>query len=199
MESNCRRPVAVLKSVAKGRAEVSATLREASLADIPELERLIAASARVLAFADYTEAQIEAAIGTAWGVDSQLIRDGTYFVVPAGDILVACGGWSWRRTLFGGDAQAGREGDALDPAREAARIRAFFVHPEWARRGLGRAILERCEHEARAHGFRAAELVATLPGERLYRTFGYTSLGPAEYPLPGGLTITFVPMRKVLG
>ena len=115
----------------------------------------------------------------------------------AGEV-VGCGGWSWRRTLFGADAQAGRQSDALDPARDAARIRAFFVHPAWARRGIGRALLERCEAEAQARGFRSAELMATLPGRRLYEAFGWLAGAPVEHPLGGGLTITFVPMRKVL-
>src|SRR5262249_48335788 len=151
--------------------------RRATFADTPALERLIAESARGLASDDYSAAQIEAALGTAWGVDSELIADGTYFVVEAGGEkaeIVGCGGWSKRATLFGGDGQAGRRSDLLDPARDAARIRAFFVHPRWARRGIGRALIERCESEARAHGFRSFELMATLPGERLYRALGYS-------------------------
>ena len=172
------------------------SLRQATLEDIPVLERLIADSARGLSRHDYTQAQIEAAVGTAWGVDSALIRDGTYFVVEAGTQIVACGGWSRRKTLFGGDQQAGRQSELLDPARDSARIRAFFVHPDWARRGIGRALLERCEAEALACGFRSAELLATLPGHRLYGAFGYVGDDAAEYPLPGDLTIQFVPMRK---
>ena len=116
--------------------------------DRPELERLIADSARGLSRADYTEAQIEAALGTAFGVDSELIRDGTYFVAEAGLEIVGCGGWSRRKTLFGGDRQTGRTSEPLDPAHDAARIRAFFVRPDWARRGIGRALLARCEEEA---------------------------------------------------
>jgi GNAT superfamily N-acetyltransferase len=176
----------------------AATLRPATLADVPVLERLIAASARALCRNDYTAAQIDAAIGTAWGVDRELIGDQTYFVAEADGTIVACGGWSRRRTLFGGDAQPGRQSEVLDPARDAARIRAFFVHSDWARRGLGTALLERCEAEARAHGFTSAELVATLPGQRLYRAFGYVGEERVAYPLPGGLTIAFVPMRKRL-
>lgn len=175
----------------------TAPLRLAIPEDVPALRVLIAASARGLSRGDYSDAQIEAALRSAFGVDSQLVRDGTYFVADAGE-PVACGGWSFRRTLFGGDDQPGRQADALDPAREAARIRAFFVHPAWARRGLGRALLERCEAEARAHGFVAAELLATLPGLRMYAALGYTASEPREYPLPGGETITFVPMRKRL-
>ena len=171
-------------------------LRLATLGDIPVLEDLIAASARGLSREDYSTAQVEAAIGTAWGVDSDLIRDGTYFVAEADGEIVACGGWSRRKTLFGGDRQAGRQSDLLEPRRDAARVRAFFVRPDWARRGLGRALLERCEAEARARGFRAAELMATLPGERLYRSFGHVAGERIRHPLDGGLAIEFVAMRK---
>lgn len=174
------------------------TLRAARLDDVPVLERLIAASARGLGRPDYSDEQIEAALSGAWGVDTQLIRDGTYLAAEAGGEVVAGGGWSRRRTLFGGDRRGGRQPDLLDPATDAARVRAFFVRPDWARRGIGRALLARCEAEARAHGFRAAELMATLPGERLYRAFGYVAGGRVEYPLAAGISIGFVPMRKEL-
>ncbi len=187
---------ALAEQVAGILALESVAFRTATLADVPALRGLIAESARALAASDYTERQIEAALASAWGVDTQLIHDGTYFAGESGGQLVACGGWSWRQTLFGGDAQAGRTPAALDPSRDAARVRAFFVHPLWSRRGLGRALLARCEEAARAAGFRAAELVATLPGERLYRAHGYVSQGARDYPLPDGQTITFVPMRK---
>jgi GNAT superfamily N-acetyltransferase len=170
--------------------------RAATLDDVPALKRLIAASARAFGRDDYSEAQIEAALGTAWGVDSELVRDGTYFVVEADGAMAACGGWSRRHTLFGADAQPGRESALLEPTVDAARIRAFFVHPDHGRRGIGRALLARCEDAARREGFRAAELMATLPGERLYRAFGYVAGAPVDHPLPGGLTIRFVPMRK---
>ena len=173
-------------------------MRQATLADRPELERLIADSARGLSRADYTEAQIEAALGTAFGVDSELIRDGTYFVAETGLEIVGCGGWSRRKTLFGGDRQTGRTSELLDPAHDAARIRAFFVRPEWARRGIGRALLARCEEEAVAEGFRSAQLLATLPGHRLYRAFGYVGEERIEHTLPGGVRIHFVPMTKQL-
>jgi GNAT superfamily N-acetyltransferase len=171
-------------------------LRLAKLDDIPALAALIAESARALAVADYSKEQIEAALDGAWGVDTQLIRDGTYFVAEAGGKIVGCGGWSFRQTLFGGDALKDREPARLDPASDPARIRAFFVRPDWARRGIGRALLERCESEARAHGFQSAALAATLPGERLYRALGYVSEGRLDHPLPHGRTIEFVPMRK---
>ena len=183
---------------ASGR-DVVARFRVASLEDVPALERLIALSARGLSRGDYSEDQIEAALGTALGVDSQLIADGTYFVAEVAETLVACGGWSRRKTLFGSDAESSRQPELLDPARDAARIRAFFVHPDWARRGLGRTTLDLCESAARHGGFTSAELVATLPGVRLYRDCGYESLAAIEHTLPGGMAIRFVPMRKDLG
>lgn len=177
---------------------VAFSLRKATLDDRSFLERLIAESARGLSHGDYTEAQVEAALTGAFGVDSELIRDGTYFVAESEGRIVGCGGWSRRRTLFGGDAQPGRRSDPLDPARDSARIRAFFVHPGSARSGVGRAILERCEAEARAHGFRSAELLATLPGERFYRALGYAGRERVEHRLDDRVTIDFVPMRKEL-
>lgn len=174
------------------------SLRKATLADRPALETLIADSARGLSRGDYTDAQVEAALTGAFGVDSELIRDGTYFVAESDGRIVGCGGWSRRRTLFGGDAQPGRRSDPLDPAREAARVRAFFVRPENARSGIGRAILDRCETEAREHGFRSAELLATLPGERFYRALGYSGSERVSYRLTDEATIDFVPMRRDL-
>ncbi len=173
-------------------------IRVAVMSDTPMLTRLIAASARGLACADYTPEQVEAALGTAWGVDTQLIQDGTYFVVEVGGEPVACGGWSRRGTPFGGDHFRDRDPELLDPAHDAARIRAFFVAPEWARRGFGRRLLEHCETAARNAGFLAVELVATLPGHRLYRHHGYEGDDRAQYELPGGVRIDFIPMRKRL-
>ena len=178
---------------------VVASFRPATATDVPEIERLIARSARGLSQGDYNEDQIEAALGSALGVDSQLIRDGTYFVASVDGPLVACGGWSYRKTLFGSDGRADREPETLDPACDAARIRAFFVHPDWARQGLGGLMLDICEAEMLARGFRSAELMATLPGERLYRARGYVAGSPVEHVLPNGLRIRFVPMRKMLG
>ena len=177
---------------------VSLSLRLAALEDRPRLEKLIAESATGLSRTDYSSEQIDAALGGAFGVDSELIRDGTYFVAEVDGDIVGCGGWSRRKTLFGGDSQPGRRSDLLDPARDSARIRAFFVHPAWARRGIGRAILERCEAEARDHGFRSAELLATLPGERFYRALGYVGRERVEHRLSEEVTIDFVPMRKEL-
>jgi GNAT superfamily N-acetyltransferase len=178
--------------------EASTSIRKANLADVPAIEALIAASARALGAADYSAEQIEAALLGAWGVDTELIRDETYFVGEADGELVLCGGWSRRATSFGGDAYERRESRQLDPEHEAARIRAFFVDPRWARRGLGSYLLALCEGEARAAGFATAELVATLPGQRLYARHGYVSDGRRSYPLPEGGSIDFVPMHKQL-
>lgn len=173
-------------------------LRKATLDDRPAISLLIECSARGLSREEYRDAQIEEAVKTIFGVDSELIRDGTYFVAEAEGQLVGCGGWSKRRTLFGGDQFAERESAELDPKREAARIRAFFVHPDWARRGIGRAILERCEQEARSHGFRSLQLMSTLPGWKFYRSLGYTGSERVTYELGEGTDIDFVPMIKEL-
>ena len=173
-------------------------IRKATLDDRSAIEQLIAESARGLSRDDYSEQQIEAAIGTVFGVDSDLIYDGTYFVAEAQGILIGCGGWSKRRTLFGSDRYSSRDSGELDPATEPAKIRAFFVHPGWARKGIGRAILLTCEREARACGFRSLEMMATLPGVPLYRTCGYIGDERVVYELEGGVMIEFVPMRKSL-
>ena len=172
------------------------SLRRARLADIPALRSLIADSARGLSGGDYTPAQIEGALRGAFGVDTQLIRDGSYFVIEAGSRFVGCGGWSRRRTLFGSDARVDRDGTELDPASEAAKIRAFFIHPDFARRGLGTWLLKRCESEAAAHGFRRLEMMATLPGIRLYQACGYRGDTHVDWPLGDGTTIRFLPMHK---
>jgi GNAT superfamily N-acetyltransferase len=173
-------------------------IRHATLDDKAELTSLIARSARELSAADYTPEQVEGALRGAFGVDTQLILDRTYFVAEADGKLVACGGWSKRRTLFGGDARGGRDAAYLDPATDAAKIRAFFVDPAYARRGLGSAILERCEAEAKACGFRHFEMMATLPGARLYSRYGYSGTQRVNYEMQPGLTIEFIPMRKEL-
>lgn len=173
-------------------------LRRATAADSPAIRELIARSIRSLGAADYSSQQIEGALEGAFGLDSQLIADGTYFVVEAEGRLIGCGGWSYRRTLFGGDARAGRDAGTLDPRTDAAKIRAFFVDPGAARRGIGSALLEHCEQEARRHGFGRAEMMATLPGVRLYAARGYAPGESVRYPLPEGLSIEFVPMGKSL-
>jgi GNAT superfamily N-acetyltransferase len=171
-------------------------IRKATLDDRDAIERLIAESARGLSREDYTDAQIEAALASVFGADTDLILDGTYFVAAEGERLVGCGGWSRRRTLFGGDRYGRRDSAMLAPRREPAKVRAFFVHPDYARRGVARAILAECEREARAHGFRSLELMATLPGVKLYRACGYEGDERVEYELGDGVSIEFVPMRK---
>ena len=173
-------------------------IRKATLDDRPAIERLIEASARSLSRGDYSERQIEAAVASVFGVDTNLILDETYFVAESAGTLVGCGGWSKRRTLFGGDRYAVRDSGELDPETEPAKIRAFFVHPEHARRGIARAILSACESEAAARGFRSAELMSTLPGLRLYRACGYEGDERVEYDIGDGVRIEFVPMRKEL-
>ncbi|HKE60284.1 MAG TPA: GNAT family N-acetyltransferase [Pyrinomonadaceae bacterium] len=172
-------------------------IRVARPQDVSAISALIASSARGLSRQDYNEEQIEAAVSSIYGVDSELISDGTYFVADAGDVTVGCGGWSRRKTLFGGDQAASRETGVLDPARDAAKIRAFFVHPIWARRGIGRALLERCEQEAQAAGFKTVELMSTLPGINFYRAMGYEASEPILYHA-AGTALEFVPMRKQL-
>ncbi|HWS53411.1 MAG TPA: GNAT family N-acetyltransferase [Pyrinomonadaceae bacterium] len=173
-------------------------IRKATLDDRPAIQELIAESARGLSREDYTGPQIEAALRTVFGVDTSLILDGTYFVAEAGGALIGCGGWSRRRTLFGGDQYAERDSAELDPATEPARIRAFFVHPAHARKGVGRAVLAACEGAAKAHGFRRLELMATLPGLKLYRACGYAGTERVAYEIGDGVSIEFVPMRKEL-
>ena len=174
-------------------------LRRATIADVPLLEEIIAESIRGLSSEDYTHEQIEGALGNAFGVDSQLINDGTYFVVEdAATGAVACGGWSFRGTLFGGDHNENRQSGHLDPQHEAARVRAFFVRPAYARRGIGRTLLEYCEKQAVARGFRSMELMATLTGQRLYQRCGYSGDERISHPLPNGCAIPFIPMKKSL-
>ena len=161
-------------------------LRRAEHHDVNSLRQLIATSARALSAGYYSPRQIETAITSVFGVDRQLIDDGTYFVAEIDGALVGCGGWSKRKTLFGGDQYAFREDSPLDPQVDPARIRAFFVHPQFARRGIGRAIVARCERAAREARFSRLDLVATLPGEPLYRACGYCVVDRIEIPLPDG-------------
>ena len=173
------------------------TIRPAVAADIPLLETLIAASARALGRGFYSEAETEAAIAHVFGVDSELIADGSYFVAEHGGAVAGCGGWSRRRTLFGSDRAATRDAGAIDPATEAARIRAFFVAPDAARHGVGTRLLAACERAALAHGFRRATLMATLPGEPFYARHGYRT-EPAIILDLAGTPVRFVPMMKFL-
>jgi N-acetylglutamate synthase-like GNAT family acetyltransferase len=199
-------------------------IRHATTADVPRLGRLIDASVRGLQTGDYTPDQIEGALAVVYGVDTQLIVDGTYFVAEAcpgeGDaaqvhppgshvpdtshastgerVIVGCGGWSRRATLFGADHCAGREDSLLDPRTDAAKIRAFFVHPDWARRGIGTLILKACEHGARNAGFVRLEMGATLTGVPFYRARGYAEFERIEVPLENGVSMPIVRMVKTV-
>jgi GNAT superfamily N-acetyltransferase len=175
----------------------SLNIRKASLNDRAAIQELIAASARHLS-QEYSTEQIETAIASVFGVDTDLIDDGTYFVVEIGDRLAGCGGWSRRRTLYGGDQYVDRDTSYLDPDFEPAKIRAFFVHPDFARRGVGRAILELCEREAAANGFKALELMSTLPGIKLYKACGYSEGDPFNLTLPNDVILELVQMHKGL-
>lgn len=186
-------------------------LRLAIPGDIPVLQALIAASVRGLQAQDYTPAQIEGALKTVFGVDSQLIADGTYLVaeaVPSGSeshepeydgaasLIAGCGGWSKRKTLYGGDRWTGREDELLDPLHDAAKIRAFFIHPAWARQGIGGMILEACESAARAAGFTRYEMGATLTGAKLFGVKGYVAVKPISIPLMNGEVLPVIHMEK---
>ncbi len=171
-------------------------LRLAGLDDAPAIEELIAASVNGLQAGDYSLEQRTGALGSVFGVDRQLIRDGTYFLIVCEGTLAACGGWSKRKTLYGSDNVEGKDDAFLDPAVDAARIRAFFVHPEWARRGLGSRLLDAGEKAARAAGFTRLELGATLTGIPLYERYGFQAMERAEVPLPNGATLASVRMGK---
>ncbi len=183
-------------------------IRPAVSAEIPVLRELIDASVRRLQAQDYSPAQIDSALRTVFGVDSQLIADGTYLVAEtmpslesnASDrpVTVACGGWSKRKTLYGGDRWRDRQDDLLDPRTDAAKIRAFFVHPDWARRGIGAMLLDACEAAARAAGFTRFEMGATLTGVKLFQTRGYVALERLEVPLEGGITLPVIHMVKTV-
>jgi len=205
-------------------------LRLATRDDVPRLRELIPLSVRSLSAGYYSPEQIERAIERIFGVDTQLIDDGTYFVAETEAGIVGAGGWSRRRKLFGGDRwpahettgspsrRVERQGslqlggrvfgadrhegsvpdEPLHPGVDAARVRAFYVDPAWARRGIGRALLARCEAAARAEGFGRLELLATLPGVPLYSALGYTELAPMDVPLEEGLALPGVVMGKAL-
>jgi GNAT superfamily N-acetyltransferase len=186
-------------------------LRLAMPEDVAVLRELIEASARGLQTEDYTPAQIEGALETVFGVDSQLIADGTYIVAEAplnqkGSarrtdaqaewMIVGCGGWSKRKTLYGSDHWTGREDVLLNPQRDAAKIRAFFIHPAWARQGVGSMILKACEEAARAAGFSRYEMGATLTGAKLFGSRGYMLVKPISIPLINGETLPVIHMEK---
>ena len=186
-------------------------LRLAVPEDVPILRELIEVSVRGLQAQDYSQAQIEGALQTVFGVDSQLIADGTYIVAeaernaiaraeaapePSELIIVGCGGWSKRKTLYGSDHWTGREDALLDPLCDAAKIRAFFIHPDWARRGVGSMILQACEDAARSAGFARYEMGATLTGAKLFGAKGYAAVKPISIPLVNGETLPVIHMEK---
>jgi GNAT superfamily N-acetyltransferase len=149
---------------------------------------------------DFLDPQQIVASRSVMGLDTQLIRDGTYFLVESGGALAGCGGWSRRATLYGGDHSTDlRDPAPLDPVTDAARVRAMFTDPGFARRGIGRLILLLCEEAASAAGFRRTELMATLAGEPLYRTCGYEEIERVTTPLIDGVAVPLVRMGKLLG
>jgi GNAT superfamily N-acetyltransferase len=179
------------------------SMRLAVLADLPILRALIDASVRRLQADDYTLAQREGALATVFGVDTQLIADGTYLVVeyrpPDSQLpsaIVACGGWSKRKTLYGADQWTHRQDELLDPCRDAAKIRAFFIHPDWARRGIGTLLLEACENVAKSAGFSRFEMGATLTGAKLFRARGYLPVRNLVVPLRNGESLPIIHMEK---
>jgi len=171
--------------------------RLATFDDVPQLNEMIALSVRGLSKDYYTPNQIESAIKYIFGVDTQLVTDGTYYVAMIDDIIVGCGGWSKRNTLYGGDQHKEIEDPLLDPKHDAARIRAFFVHPDYARRGIGTHIINVCETAAKQNGFTTFELGATLPGVPLYKAMGYEAFERVDPQLPDGEVLGIVKMRKV--
>ncbi len=178
-------------------------VRPALLADLPVLRALIDASVRCLQADDYTPAQREGALTTVFGVDTQLIADGTYLVVEycrqdsqLAPVIVACGGWSRRKTLYGADQWSDRQDDLLEPHHDAAKIRAFFIHPGWARRGIGTLLLETCENAAKSAGFRRFEMGATLTGAKLFRARGYLPIKNIAVPLLNGESLPIIHMEK---
>ena len=174
------------------------TIRLAATADIPALQKLIAASVRGLSEGYYSAKQVDSSIKYIFGVDTQLLADGTYYVIEADNTIVACGGWSKRKTLYGGDQHKSVADPLLDPKTDAARIRAFFVDPAWARQGIGKMMINHCETEAINNGFTAMELGATLPGEPLYKAMGYTSISNINADMPDGETLEVIKMSKKL-
>lgn len=171
-------------------------LRKAELADVPAIAALIPLSVRDLSKGFYSEGVIESALKYVFGPDTQLVRDGTYFVVESEGELVGCGGWSRRRALYGGDQAKGGADPLLDPSFDAARIRAFYVSPGWARQGIGARLLEASIAGAAGSGFKRLELLATLPGIPLYSRYGFMEGEPVRDVLPDGVEISFLKMSR---
>jgi N-acetylglutamate synthase-like GNAT family acetyltransferase len=181
-------------------AAVGATtvLRLAERSDVPAISRLIDDSVRSLSQGYYSAQQVESSLRYVFGADTRIIADRTYYIVESAGRVAAAGGWSFRETLYGGDQMKGQEDPRLDPAKDAARIRAFFVHPDFARRGLGRALYDRCVADALAAGFRSLELMSTLPGEPLYRALGFVEVTRLTTTLPDGVAFPVVQMRRAI-
>jgi len=175
-------------------------LRVATSDDVKQIRSLIVASVRGLQTEDYSPAQREGALATVFTVDSQLIADGTYFVaIKADGMMAGCGGWSFRKTLYGGDHQMEKIApQRLDPIVDAAKIRAIFVHPEYARMGLGGLILDAAEQAAIVEGFTQFEMGSTLTGASLYERKGYREMERRKVPVGGGEAIEVVRMVKRL-
>jgi GNAT superfamily N-acetyltransferase len=173
------------------------THRLATLDDVPVLKPLMDAAIAELLKPVLTPEQVQASF-SVMGLDTQLIKDGTYFVIEADGRIAGCGGWSRRATLFGGDHSAGREARLLDPKTEAARVRAMYTHPDFTRRGIGRMVLDLCEAAAAREGFRDVELAATMAGLPLYRACGYLDIEAFDADTPSGVTVPLVRMGKSL-
>lgn len=178
---------------------MSFELRKATLEDQSAISALIVESVRGLSLDDYTPKQIELSVKSVFGVDRQLIQDQTYFAAVSDGKIVGCGGWSKRKTMYGASRYSdSRDPELLDPATDAAKIRSFFIHPDWSRMGVGSAILEACESEAVSHGFKVAEMMATLPGVKLYAVRGYSGNERVEIPVGEGISIDCIVMTKTL-
>jgi N-acetylglutamate synthase-like GNAT family acetyltransferase len=174
-------------------------IRLATLSDLKLLNDLIALSARELSRDIYSEQEIEEAIKYVFGVDTELVDDKTYFVIEKDGEIAGCGGWSKRKTLFGGNQFSRREDSVyLDPSKDAAKIRAFFVHPKFARKGLGSMLLKYCEQEANFSGFTQLVMMATLPGVKLYKAMAYKAISDEIVMLPNNVPLRFVLMTKNL-
>jgi GNAT superfamily N-acetyltransferase len=174
-------------------------IRLATLDDIPLIQKLIVDSVRRLSASYYSEEQITSALAYIFGVDTQLILDGTYFVAEDDGEIVGAGGWSKRATMYGGDQlKSGDPDPLLSPGSDPARVRAFYVHPEAARKGIARRILTACEAALKQEGFTRIELVATLPGEPLYSALGYDIINPVEMTMPDGQSISGFLMEKIV-
>lgn len=172
-------------------------LRLAQAEDMPVLSALMDRAIGELLSAFLPPEGVKASY-EVMGLDTQLIADGTYFVVEDGGDIAGCGGWSRRATLFGGDHSAGRDAALLDPARDAARVRAMYTHPDHARKGVGRMVLDACEAAARSEGFSRVEMAATMGGVPLYRACGYRDIEPFEAVTSTGYRVPLIRMGKPL-